>query len=522
MKLTERLRPALLRWDRLLAVAALALPFVAAMLAGFAWMIEHGWLIEFIVASISLGGLVALIRLVRLWMRGRETGAAPRPDQLHARVDPTWGEREIGAFEAAQIFIAESTAQPLPWEDLQPIAQEVVRRVAAASGKGDKGVLDFTIPEALLLIDRVAVRLRADIRDKVPFSDSISVGTLLWLWERRDVAWKVKKHGWNAWRVIRAVKSLPTAVLREIEGVIAEGHSSFVTSEGTVILQALLLEEVAAAAVELYSGRLRFSDSELLDLGLASSDLDRARLAASDMPLRIAVAGQISAGKSSLVNALLGADLAEVDVIPTTDAPKTYPTDFEGVETMLLDMPGLDGSERLARIVASELARADLVIWTVRANRPAREIDRATIAKLREIVSADPRRRMPPVVVAVSCIDALMPGWPFPEGHLSDEAMERVTEVVAAVQQDIADPRATANTIPVVLTEPDWNIDRLRARIDSLIGPALDTQRNRLRIEAKTSGMRKEAARAGRGLRGALSAFGRKYVQEDDASEAER
>ena len=30
MKLTERLRPALLRWDRLLAVAALALPFVAA------------------------------------------------------------------------------------------------------------------------------------------------------------------------------------------------------------------------------------------------------------------------------------------------------------------------------------------------------------------------------------------------------------------------------------------------------------------------------------------------------------
>ncbi|MCT4371732.1 50S ribosome-binding GTPase [Yangia mangrovi] len=521
MKLTERLRPALLRWDRLLAVAALALPFVAAMLAGFAWMIEHGWLIEFIVGSISLGGLVALIRLLRLWMRGRAAGAAPRPDQLHARVDPAWGEREIGAFEAAQVYIEERTASPLPWEDLQPIAQEVVQRVAAASGKGDKGVLDFTVPEALLLIDRVAVRLRSDIRDKVPFSDSISVGTLLWLWQRRDVAWKVKKHGWNAWRVIRAVKSLPTAVLREIEGVIAEGHSSFVTSEGTAILQALLLEEVAAAAVELYSGRLRFSDSELLDLGLASSDLDRARLAASDMPLRIAVAGQISAGKSSLVNALLGADLAEVDVIPTTDAPKTYPTDFDGVETMLLDMPGLDGSDRLARTVAGELARADLVIWTIRANRPAREIDRATIALLREIISGDPRRRMPPVVVVVSCVDALLPGWPFPEGHLTAEAMERVTEVVAAVQQDIADPRATANTIPVVLTEPDWNVDRLRARIDSLVGPALDTQRNRLRIEAKTSGMRREAARAGRGLRGALTAFGRKYAQGDDAPEGE-
>ncbi|SNT40127.1 GTPase family protein [Tropicimonas sediminicola] len=519
MKLTERLRPAFLRWDRLLAIAALALPFLAAMLAGFAWMIEHGWLIAFIVASISLGGLVALIRLVRLWMRGREPGPAPRPDQLHARIDPSWSERETAAFEAAQVFIEEKTASALPWEDLQPIAQEVVRRVAAAAGKGEKGVLDFTIPEALLLIDRIAVRLRSDIRVNVPFSDSISVGTLRWLWQRRDVARKVKKHGWNAWRVIRAVKSLPTAVLREIEGVIAEGHSSFVTSEGTAILQALLLEEVAAAAVELYSGRLRFSDSELLDLGLASSDLDRARLATSDMPLRIAVAGQISAGKSSLINALLGTDLAEVDVIPTTNRPKTYPTDFDGVETMLLDLPGLDGSERLTRKVAVELARADLVLWTVRSNRPAREIDRATIAMLREIVSEDPQRRMPPVVVAVSCIDELLPAWPLPEGHLTGDAMRRVTEVVAAVQQDIADPCVTANTIPVVLTEPDWNVDRLRARIDSLIGPALDTQRNRLRIEARTSGVLKEAGRAGRGLRGALTSIGRKYTKDKDAAD---
>ncbi|ANT60986.1 hypothetical protein AYJ57_11795 [Salipiger sp. CCB-MM3] len=519
MKLTERLRPVLLRWDRFLAVAALALPFVAAMIAGFAWMIEHGWLIEFIVASISLGGLVAAIRLIRIWLRSKGAEDTPRPDQLHARIDPSWSEREITAFKAAQGFIAEKTSAALPWADLQPIAQEVVERVAAASGKGERGVLDFTVPEALLLIDRVAVRLRSDIRDKVPFSDSISVGTLLWLWDRRDVALKVKKHGWNAWRVIRAVKSLPTAILREIEGVIAEGHSSFVTSEGTAILQALLLEEVAAAAVELYSGRLKFSDSELLDLGLASSELDRARLAASDMPLRVAVAGQISAGKSSLINALMGSDLAEVDVIPTTDEARTYPTEFDGVETMLLDMPGLDGSAKLASKVAAELARADLIIWTVRANRPAREIDRATIAELRALVSGDPRRRMPPVVVAISCVDELLSVWPVPEGHLDDQAMERVTEVVMAVQSDIADARVTANTIPVVLTEPDWNVDRLRARIESLLGPALDTQRNRLRIEGKTSGVLQETSRAGRGLRGALTAFGRKYTHADDAAE---
>ena len=65
------------------------------------------------------------------------------------------------------------------------------------------------------------------------------------------------------------------------------------------------------------------------------------------MPLRIAVAGQISAGKSSLINALLGRDVAEVDVIPTTDAARTYETTFDDVEAMLLDMPGLDGSAKI-------------------------------------------------------------------------------------------------------------------------------------------------------------------------------
>ncbi|WP_172328205.1 dynamin family protein [Mangrovicoccus sp. HB161399] len=515
MKLAERLRPALLRWDRILAVAALALPFLAAMAAGFAWMIEHGHLVAFIVASISLGGVVAAIRLARIWMRSRDTGQAARPDQLHARIDPAWGESETAAFRAAQSYIEQKTASPLPWDELQPAALDVVLMVAAASGKGGKGLLDFTVPEALLLMDRISVRLRSDIRDKVPFSDSISVGTLLWLWERRDVARKIRRHGWNAWRVIRAVKSLPTAVLREIEGVIAEGHTSFVTSEGAAILQALLLEEVAAAAVDLYSGRLRFSDSELLDLGLAASDLDRARLASGDMPLRIAVAGQVSAGKSSLVNALLGSDLAEVDVIPTTDAPKAYPACFAGVDAVLLDMPGLDGSKELEKKVAAELSRADLVIWTVRANRPARDADRSAIAALRNAVSGDPRRRMPPAIVAVSCVDEVLETWPFPEGHLTEGAMERVVEVVEAVQKDLDDPRIAASTIPVVLAAPDWHVDRLRDRIGSLIGPALDTQRNRLRIEGKTSGARKEASRAGSGLRSAISAIGRRYSQPD-------
>jgi predicted GTPase len=514
MKRIERIRSAMLRWDRLLAVVALAMPFLVAMLAGFAWMVEHGWLFAFIAVSISIGVLVGLTRIATSWRRRRSNADARPLARLHAKVDPDWSVGEKRAFETARNYIDEKTTTALPWEQLQPVAEEVVRRVANASGKQGKGVLNFTIPEALLLIDRVVVRLRGDIRDHVPFADSLSVGTLHWLWQHRDIARKVKTHGTTAWRVVRAINSLPVAILREIEGAIAEGHSSFVTGEGTAVVQALLLEEVAAAAVDLYSGKLRFSDAELLDLRLAAGEEDRARLATPDMPLRVAVAGQFSAGKSSLINALLGSNMAETDIIPTTDGFQAYLSDFGGVPTALLDMPGLDGSKRVMHTVLEDLVCADLVIWTIRANRPAREIDRAAIAELRQFFNERPERRMPPVIVVITCVDAIFPSWPFSENFLTDDAMTLVNDIVAAVEEDIGDTQV--HPVPVALTEPDWNVDTLRDRVDGCVGEALMAQRNRLRVESNTSGVLSEVSRAGRGLSKGILAFSPRSLLKDD------
>jgi predicted GTPase len=515
VKLSDRFRPALLRWDRLLAIAALTLPFVVAMLTGFAWMVEHGWLIPFILASIGLGGIVGMIRpATSWWLRRKPEADSSPPAKLHVRVDPDWSASEKAAFETAREFIDAKTAKAVPWDQLQSIAEEVVRRVANASGKQGKGVLHFTIPEALLLADRVAVRLRADIRNHVPFADSISVGTLVWLWKHRETAQRVRTHGYTAWRVFRAVKSLPVAILREIEGAIAAGHTSFVTGEGTAIVQALLLEEVAAAAVELYSGRLRFSDAELLELRIAGGAEDHARLATPDTPLRIAVAGQVSAGKSSLVNALLGSNLAETDVIPTTERAQTYPADLDGVAAVFLDLPGLDGSKRVTDAVLEELRTSDMVLWTIRANRPAREIDRAALAQFHQHFHERPERRMPPVIVVVTCIDEILAGWPFPENLLTEAAMAVVTEIVAAVARDIDD--AEAHPVSVVLTEPDWNVGTLHDRVGGHVGEALMAQRNRLRVESRTTGLRKEASRARRSLSRGFSILGSRTTSKDD------
>src|SRR5690606_1306266 len=112
------------------------------------------------------------------------------------------------------------------------------------------------------------------LRAHVPFSDQVSIATLHWLWRQRERATLLWKLAHGGRRVARFALNPSVGILREIEQLIAGGHSSFLTAEMLAALQAVLLEEVAHAAVELYSGRLRFSDAELLQLQLASARAD--------------------------------------------------------------------------------------------------------------------------------------------------------------------------------------------------------------------------------------------------------
>ncbi|POO72183.1 hypothetical protein C1T28_21810, partial [Bacillus subtilis] len=73
-----------------------------------------------------------------------------------------------------------ATAEPLAWEALPDLALEIVDEVA--KGFGSRTALDFTLPEALLLIERSVTRYRARLRAHVPFADTVSLQTLRWIW----------------------------------------------------------------------------------------------------------------------------------------------------------------------------------------------------------------------------------------------------------------------------------------------------------------------------------------------------
>lgn len=513
----EAWRARLLRWDRVVVLASLAIPFVVLIVLGFYWLVEKGWLLWFLAVSIGLGALVTLVRMILRWLaRRREmrAEAAPATETEGAGVapDPDWGARERRAFESARRLIETRTKVPVPWPEMQDLGLEVISTVAAQSGPRAREPLDFTLPEALLLLERVSSRLRTDLREMVPFSDTVTLRTGVWIWRNRGAVATVAAAAQGGWRLIRLVKNPPAAILQEIDRAVAGGHSSYLSEEAMAIGQAMLLEEVAKAAVDLYSGRLRFSDAELLELREAEGSRDRARQAQPDAPVRIVLAGQVSVGKSTLINALIGREGAETDVGPTTAADRGYPLEIGGAPCVLIDLPGLDGSRAVEDRVVAELAEADMALWAIRANRPARGVDAAALARLHETFAASPERRPPPVLPVLTAIDTLDPGWPHPEHRLPREVRDRIAAAVAAVAAELSVPMP----VPVSAVSPEWNVESLEAAISAHLVEALMVQRNRARLGAgrpsAAENARRGARALGRGLYAAGSRWSRRFV----------
>ncbi|OSP54590.1 dynamin family protein [Pseudoruegeria sp. SK021] len=498
MRPGRRLRQALLRWDRLISALVVTLPLVATCLFGFLWLSEHGWLLPFITLCAVVGGAVYLARRWLRPPRQQTQDAADMREALSVEADPDWSAAETTAFSVARKRIEALTDADLPWEDLPKAALDVVNDIATGLGGPQKTALDFTLPEALLLIERAATRYRSHLRRHVPFSDQVSLKTLIWIWGQRDRAQMALSVARIGHRLARLAISPTTAVLREIEQAVAGGNATYLNDQVIAVLQAVLLEEVAYAAVELYSGRLKFSDAELLAIQMASTDADRGRAALPDAPLRVVVVGQISAGKSSLINALLPHDLAEIDMQPTTDRLTTYETEIDGIACHLIDTQGLDGGPDAHAATLTQMTRSDMVVWVLRANRPARAPDLALRHAFDAWVAAHPARRSPAVIAVATCIDQLAPGWPFPEHALPDPALSAISTVVTAMAADTGLPLP----LPVSVVSPVWNIAALHRAIAANLGTALLVQRNRRRVGADetSGGVLSELRRGGRGL----------------------
>ncbi len=166
-----------------------------------------------------------------------------------------------------------------------------------------------------------------------------------------------------------------------------------------------ILDERREALVERERSLLERLIGFLKDFGAPPEDVDLVRRALSDLEelFLLVIVGEFNSGKSAFVNALLGAEISEEGVTPTTDRitvlryaeepvererrdgvlEKGYPNEFLR-EIAIVDTPGTNAiirhHEELSR---GFVPRSDLVLFVTSAERPLTESERGYLELIR-------------------------------------------------------------------------------------------------------------------------------------------
>jgi predicted GTPase len=153
----------------------------------------------------------------------------------------------------------------------------------------------------------------------------------------------------------------------------------------------------------------------------------------------------VKAGKSSVVNALLGKQSATVDTLPVAHIGTRYDFTLDGTQPVsILDTAGYGqgGPSEAEFVAAVEAAQdADLILFITSATNPGRKPDVEFLNRLRAYFASRPQLKFPPIIVVVNQVDLLSPKaeWSPPynwqTGTRAKEA--NIRDAVAAVREQL-------------------------------------------------------------------------------------
>ena len=303
-------------------------------------------------------------------------------------------------------------------------------------------------------------------------------------------------------RVVNPVSAVLAEVRERLLSVAMDKTTDYLKQKGARIW----VEEVGRAAIDLYSGRLQADAGQMASIA-ASEESTRPQPG----PVQVLVAGQLKAGKSSLVNALLKDTQSAVDALPMTAHAERYQLSADGEPlAVLIDTPGIREAHDAAWW-GEQCESVDCLIWVVSAHRADRELDRQVLESIRAWFRDNPTRRMPPVLVVVSHIDRLSPAreWspPYDLTALERPKAVAISEALQQIATDLGLP--DTDLVPVRLDqgETGYNIDLLWSALFERLEQARHGRAQRLNRLGRKRDWRKvmqQARGAGRLIRSSI------------------
>lgn len=234
---------------------AMFLPVLSLVPLGSLWLWQHGLLLYWVA-----GALAATALFYALEARALPPARSKPAGAITDTIDATGTLAEVAARKAVSRLADDiEPAQIQSRADLAALAVRTIETVAREIHPGEKApVWNFTIPEILLLTERVSARLRPMVIDSLPLGEQLTVGQALRLYEWRSAVGYAER-AYDVWRLLRIVNPI-AAVTNEARERITKQIVASVRDDLTKRILRVFVTEVGMAAIDLYGGRLRQTD----------------------------------------------------------------------------------------------------------------------------------------------------------------------------------------------------------------------------------------------------------------------
>ncbi len=456
-----------LYWRQLAMVLLIAAPMIALMVMGLGWLLHSAWVYPALIAM-SLAGFGAALLGRSIRAMNCKQGA------MAVAADSSWAPLEVQAWQHIQVIAnAAQSSPPKNLDEIHALADQVVQAVSQnANGETDFAWARFTLPEILQAVQQACANLREAVRTRVPGSESITAADIMILHRFYARHERKLKAALFLRRVLRLVLAPQVAVAQELQGY-ATGtalSSGLATAQGW--MARLLTEELGRSAINLYAGRYRWTALEA-----SKALIEDAPTPTGPVPIRVLIAGQVNAGKSSLTNALLGSIKSPVSELPTPGGVREFRiASNRELDLVVMDTPGLTAIGGNQQTLMEACEKADLIIWVAQANNPARAIDVVALSELRAWFKSKPGIKPPPMALAMTHIDKISPvrEWspPYDMTAATSPKARNIRQALQQVAQTLAFDDAPGIPLALQAGQAAYNLDALWAVIATTLNQA--------------------------------------------------
>ncbi|MEH2010249.1 GTPase family protein [Nostoc sp.] len=404
-----------------------------------------------------------------------------------------------------EILQAAQSDRPI-WEDWQTFwtrCQDLVVAIARIyNPQIQYPLLNIYVPQAYGLIRGTVDDMDQWMQKLSPVLNQVTVGQAYQGYEVYRKLEPSARKFWKAWNWAQWVLNPVAAVAKQV----SQGSSNQATQQLLGNLSQLFreaaLRNLCRQAIALYGrGTLPASATAVSTPTLPKVKtqtlreiLTQAQPAegVEQKPVNILLVGRTGSGKSSLINTLFQADLAEVDVLPSTDRIQNYQWQTQSGETLTLwDTPGYEQVNRAALrdLVLDYAINADLLLLATPALDPALQMDVDFLQDMKAEVADLPAIAIVTQVDRLRPIREWQPPYDWEWGDRSKEiAIREATEYRAKLLGKFCNLVLPVVTADSKTSRIAWGVEALSLGLVDAIAPTKQLRLARFlrNLEART------------------------------------